>query len=215
MPLRVVGAGVGRTGTASLKGALERLLGGPCYHMIEVFQHPGHADIWRRAALGEDVDWEALYEGFVAAVDWPTGSFWPELSHRYPHALVLLSLRDPEDWWNSASTTIFPILADAKFAPQDWRDMIAVLFEKRWGVDVRDRGASIRRFNEHNARVLAEVPKERLLVWRTGDGWEPICRALDLAVPDEPFPRNNTSEEFHARIAARAAEAAETENAKT
>jgi len=209
MALRVVGAGVGRTGTMSLKLALERLLGAPCYHMAEVFQHPGHADLWRRASLGEAVDWDALFEGFAAAVDWPTGSFWPELSRHYPDALVLLSLRDPEEWWNSASNSIFPILADPKFAAQDWRDMIAALFSKRWGADPRDRDASIRRFNENNARVLAEAPKERLLVWRAGDGWEPLCRALELPVPDEPFPRANTREDFHARVAQHAAAAAE------
>jgi sulfotransferase family protein len=200
---------VGRTGTASLKVALERLLGAPCYHMSEVFQHPGHADVWRRAVLGENVDWDRLFEGFAAAVDWPTGSFWPELMRRYPDALVLLSLRDPEEWWNSASNSIFPILADPKFGPQDWRDMIAALFSQRWGADPHDRAASIRQFNAHNARVIAEVPKERLLVWRAGDGWQPIARALGLPVPDEPFPRANTREEFHARVAARAAAASD------
>lgn len=207
MALRVVGAGVGRTGTMSLKLALERLLGAPCYHMVEVFQHPGHADAWRRAALGEAVDWDALFEGFVAGVDWPIGSFWPEMMRQYPDALVLLSLRDPDEWWKSASETIFPSIRSNSFAPQDWKDMIAALFANRWGADPNDREASIRRFNEHNARVLAEVPKERLLVWRAGDGWAPLARALELPVPDEPFPRANTSEEFKARIATRSAEA--------
>lgn len=207
MALRVVGAGVGRTGTASLKFALERLLGASCYHMLEVFQHPGHADVWRRASLGEAVDWDALFEGFVAAVDWPAGSFWPELSRKYPDALVLLSLRDPEEWWNSANETIFRAMENLEFAPQDWKDMVGALFTRRWRADMRDREGSIRRFNEHNAEVLARVPKERLLVWRAGDGWEPICRALDLPVPDEPFPRANTREDFQARIAARAAAA--------
>jgi hypothetical protein len=208
MALRVVGAGIGRTGTMSLKLALEQLLDAPCYHMLEVFEHRGHADVWRRAALGESVDWDALFEGFAAAVDWPAGSFWPELSRQYPDALVLLSLRDPEDWWNSANETIFPSIEKNNFAPQDWKDMIAALFAKRWGADRRDRDASIRRFNEHNARVIAEVPKERLLVWRAGDGWEPICRALHLPVPDEPFPRANTREDFQARVAARTEAAA-------
>lgn len=206
MTLRVVGAGVGRTGTMSLKLALEQLLGAPCYHMLEVFQHPGHADVWRRAALGESVDWDALFEGFVAAVDWPAGSFWPELSQHYPDALVLLSLRDPDEWWNSASETIFPGIGRSDFGAPDWREMVTALFTKRWGADPKDREASIRRFNEHNSRVLAEVPKERLLVWRAGDGWAPICKALDLAIPDEPFPRANTREDFQARIAARLAE---------
>jgi hypothetical protein len=209
MALRVVGAGVGRTGTASLKLALEKLLGAPCYHMLEVFEHPGHSDIWRRAALGEPVDWDALFEGFVAAVDWPAGSFWPELSRHYPNALVLLSLRDPEDWWKSAHETIFPSILSNNFAPKDWMDMIEALFAKRWGADPRDREGSIKAFNAHNARVIAEVPKERLLVWRAGDGWEPIAKALNLPVPDEPFPRANTREEFQARVASRSATAAE------
>lgn len=209
MTLQVVGAGVGRTGTASLKLALEKLLGAPCYHMLEVFQHPGHADVWRRASLDEPVDWDTLFEGFVAVVDWPAGSFWPELSRHYPDALVLLSLRDPEEWWESANNTIFPSIRNTPNLPPDWKAMIEVLFTKRWGADARDKEASIRRFNEHNARVVAEVPKERLLVWRAGDGWEPICRALKLPVPDEPFPRTNTREEFQARVASRAA-AAET-----
>jgi hypothetical protein len=120
---------------------------------------------------------------------------------------VLLSLRDPEEWWKSASETIFPTIRSNTFAPQDWNDMVAALFANRWGADTNDREASIARFNEHNARVIAEVPKERLLVWSAGDGWKPICRALDLPVPDEPFPRTNTSEEFHARVATRAAAA--------
>jgi hypothetical protein len=207
MSLRVVGAGVGRTGTASLKIALERLLGAPCYHMLEVFQHPGHADIWRRAALGEQVDWDSLFQGFAAAVDWPTGSFWPELMRQYPHALVLLSLRDPEEWWASASQTIFPTIEKSTSLPPDWLAMIAALFANRWGADFNDRKGSIAAFKAHNARVLAEVPRERLLVWRVGDGWEPICRALGLPVPQEPFPRTNTREEFQARVAARSAEA--------
>jgi len=207
MTLQVVGAGVGRTGPMSLKLALERLLGAPCYHMLEVFQHPGHSDVWRRAALGEPVDWDALFQGFAAAVDWPAGSFWPELSLKYPDALVLLSLRDPEEWWESANATIFPGIEKADFAPQDWKDMVAALFGRRWGADPRDREASIARFNAHNACVLKEVPKERLLVWRAGDGWEPLCRALKRPVPDEPFPRANTRDEFQARIAARTAEA--------
>lgn len=205
MALQVVGAGVGRTGTASLKLALERLLGAPCYHMLEVFQHPGHANVWRRAALGEAVDWDALFAGFAAAVDWPAGSFWPELAHQYPDALVLLSLRDPEEWWASANETIFPGIGRRGFAPDDWHDMIEALFSRRWKADPKDKEASIRRFNEHNAQVIAEVPKERLLVWRAGDGWKPIADALGLPVPDEPFPHSNTREEFRARVASRAA----------
>jgi hypothetical protein len=209
MSLRVVGAGCGRTGTASLKFALERLLGAPCYHMIEVFQHPDHSAIWRRAALGEETDWDALFAGYAAAVDWPASAFWPELMRTYPGALVLLSLRDAEDWWASASQTIFPSIQSHPHASPEWKAMIADMFRTRWGADLNDRDASIAAYNAHNAQVLNTVPKERLLVWRTGEGWEPICKALGLSVPAEPFPRSNTREEFRARAKAYAEQAGE------
>ncbi|HEY2445598.1 MAG TPA: sulfotransferase [Rhizomicrobium sp.] len=206
MSLRVIGAGCGRTGTASLKFALERLLGAPCYHMIEVFQHPEHSAIWRRAALGETVDWDALMARYVAAVDWPSSAFWPELMGAWPDGLVLLSIRDADEWWASASQTIFPSIQTHPRAPQEWKEMIADLFRERWGAALDDREASIAAYNAHNARVLSTVPKERLLVWRTGEGWEPICRALGVPVPAEPFPRANTREEFLARAKAYAAQ---------
>src|SRR5579862_5982463 len=106
--MRVVGAGLGRTGTHSLKIALERLLGAPCYHMVEVFAHPEHVPAWRGAALGQMPDWHALFDGYAATVDWPSAAFWPELSEAFPETLVVLSVRDAEAWWQSASQTIFP-----------------------------------------------------------------------------------------------------------
>jgi len=208
MGLRVIGAGCGRTGTASLKAALERLLGAPCYHMLEVFQHPEHAPLWHQAALGREPDWDELLRGYVAAVDWPAAAFWPELMQAWPDALVLLSVRDPEAWWASASETIFPSLDSNPFATAEWKEMIAAMFQERWGADVSDREASIAAFNKHNAQVRATVPARRLLEWRATEGWEPICRALGLPVPAEPFPRVNTREEWRARAADRAKEKA-------
>lgn len=204
MPLRVIGAGCGRTGTASLKFALERLLGAPCYHMLEVFQHPDHIPVWHRAALGEDVNWLALFDGYAAAVDWPTAAFWPELMRVFPDAIVLLSVRDPEEWWASASETIFHGIDTLPFDAPEWKEMVRALFRERWGADFADRDASIAAFNAHNARVRREVPAERLLVWQAGDGWAPLCEALDVPVPAEQFPRANTREDFRARRAAMA-----------
>src|SRR5690348_10458482 len=106
MSLRVIGAGCGRTGTMSLKLALERLLGAPCYHMVEVFAHPEHVPDWHAAALGNMPDWNALFAGYAAAVDWPASAFWPELSAAFPDALVVLSVRDAQSWWQSAHETI-------------------------------------------------------------------------------------------------------------
>src|SRR5581483_5643355 len=109
MTLRVVGAGVGRTGTHSLKLALEQLLGAPCYHMLEVFGHPEHVPSWAAAADGSLTDWDAIFTGYGAAVDWPAAAFWREISAAYPDALVLLSVRDPDSWWKSASNTIWEV----------------------------------------------------------------------------------------------------------
>lgn len=199
MTLQVVGAGLGRTGTLSLKLALERLLGGPCYHMMEVFAHPEHVEAWHLAARGGAPDWRALFAGYRAAVDWPAAAFWPELAQAFPDALVVLSLRDPDSWWRSASGTIFPSVERADGA---WRAMIEALFQNRFTTALGDREACLAAFERHNAEVRRAVPKARLLEWRAADGWGPLCAALGLPVPAEPFPRVNSSEEFHARLAA-------------
>jgi hypothetical protein len=212
MTLRVVGAGFGRTGTHSLKIAFEKLLGAPCYHMIEVFAHPEHVPIWHNAAVGKPVDWEGLMTGYAAAVDWPASAYWPELMKTYPDALVLLSVRDPGKWWESASETIMRDGAhDHAMITPEWKAMVAAMFAKYWTGDTFQRDAAIAAFKDNTARVLREVPSDRLLVWEAKDGWGPICERLGIAVPDEPFPRSNTREEWRAREAAfAAAKAAQT-----
>ena len=197
MTLRVVGAGVGRTGTLSLKLALERLLGAPCYHMAEVFVHPGHAPVWHAAARDEAIDWKRLMRGYAAAVDWPAAAFWPELSEAFPDALVLLSVRNAEAWWESASHTIFPSSLAAEAGA--WRAMLDAMFAARFTPELRDRAVCIAAFERHNERVREQVPAYRLLEWRPGDGWAPLCDALKVPVPDEPFPHANSRAEFLAR----------------
>ena len=200
--LRVVGAGVGRTGTNSLKLALERLLERPCYHMYEVVQHLEHVPTWTAAIRGEQVDWTPVLGDYVAAVDWPVAAVWRELAERNPDALVVLSVRtDAEQWWRSADATIFAGLErggdpDPKY--DEWRVMATEMMA-RFDPDWRQHDAAIAAYERHNADVVAAVPSERLLVWRPEDGWPPLCAALGLPVPDEPFPRVNTSEEWAAR----------------
>ncbi|HLV81667.1 MAG TPA: sulfotransferase [Chthonomonadaceae bacterium] len=208
MELRVVGAGMGRTGTHSLKLALERLLGAPCYHMVEVFQHPEHVSAWKDAAEGRMPDWRTLLDGYAAAVDWPAAAFWPELSAAFPEALVVLSVRDPEAWWQSAHQTIFQAIP-TRDADSEWRQMIDAMMAHRFTPDLQDREACIAAFERNNAQVQKSVPPERLLVWRATDGWEPLCAALGLPVPPEPFPRTNTKEEWAERAAAAQRQAAE------
>lgn len=197
MTLRVVGAGLGRTGTNSLKLGLERLLGAPCYHMMEVFMHLEHVPAWHAAARGQMPDWAALLAGYGAAVDWPAAAFWPELSAAFPDAVVLLSVRDPQSWWQSASETIFPSIAQQTGTA--WHAMVEALFAARFTRAIDDRDAAIAAFERHNARVRATVPAHRLLEWRATDGWAPLCAALGVAVPDEPFPHTNTRADWQAR----------------
>ncbi len=197
MKLHVVGAGLGRTGTNSLKVALERLLGAPCYHMMEVFQHPEHIPLWRAAARGEMPDWNALFADYAAAVDWPAAAFWPELSAAFPDALVLLSVRDPQSWWQSASETIFPSLREQRGT--EWHTMVDDVFEARFTRALDDRAAAIAELERHNARVRASVPARRLLEWRAADGWAPLCAALGVPIPNEPFPHTNARADWQAR----------------
>ena len=200
MALKVVGAGVGRTGTHSLKVALEQILGGPCHHMVEVFAHPEQIPVWIDAIDGRPVDWQRLMSDYVAQVDWPGASFWPELLEAHPDALVLLSVRDPEAWYKSTMETIFLALGrtDEEIGP--WMVAIKRLLGDRFSNRFADRATMIAAFERHNDEVRARVPAAQLLEWTPGDGWAPICHRLGLAVPDEPFPLTNTTAEFRAMM---------------
>ena len=195
MGLRIVGAGLGRTGTTSLKVALEELLGGPCYHMLQVRERPADPDVWGDAYEGKLPDWAAFFEGYRAAVDWPSAPFWRELSESFPDAPILLSVRDPDSWWKSASSTIFIALATyfAPDAPADgWTRMgrgMMTSFTPDWQNEAAAKAA----FLAYNDEVRRTAPPDRLVEWSPGDGWEPICSALDLPVPDYPFPHTNTA----------------------
>lgn len=199
MTLRVVGAGLGRTGTHSLKVALTKLLDGPCYHMIEVFPRPEHVAVWQSAAEGVLPNWDELFEGWVAAVDWPAAAFWRELSAHYPDALILLSVRDAESWWTSADRTIlegaFRRPATVEQA-HPWLQMASALFRNTFTENFLDPAEAKAAFDRHNEDVRRTAPNDRLLEWQPRDGWGPLCEALGVDVPDEPFPHVNTTEDF-------------------
>ncbi len=199
MTLRVVGAGLGRTGTHSQKLALERLLGAPCYHMLETFGRPDDIPVWHRAVDGDLPDWHTFLSDFEAAVDWPVAAFWGELSDAFPDAAVLLSTRDPDSWWTSASNTIFQIVA-GELAENEinagQQSMALDMLTKRFTPHWMDEDEAKAAFVAHNEAVRAAIPKERLVEWQPGDGWEPICNALGLPVPDEPYPHVNTTSDF-------------------
>jgi len=197
MTFRVLGAGAGRTGNTSLREALEVLLGESVYHMWEVIPRPDHIAFWHRAGLGEDVDFVDLFEGWGGTVDWPASLFMPELIEAFPDALVLLSVRDSESWWRSADATVLQnFRTRPENRPIDWFEMIQEVFKERFTNKFLDQDEMIAAFEEHNRFVQEIVPPERLLVWRSGDGWEPICERLGLDVPAQPFPHLNESRDW-------------------
>ena len=205
MTLRVVGAGLGRTGTASLKQALELLLGGRCYHMLEVMNRPGDDAVWEAAVRGEAGDLGSLFDGYQAAVDWPACAFWKELAEANPDAVILLSTRDsPERWWASMEGTIVPTLkssvGDDEPALARHRAMVRELLSRRFTQDWQDGEAAMAAYERHNEEVRRSADPARLVEWRPGDGWGPLCDALGVAVPQAEFPHENTRADFRARI---------------
>lgn len=199
MSLRVIGAGLGRTGTMSLKLALERLLRGNCYHMVEVF-HRGDFAYWTNAARGGAADWPWFLTGYAATVDWPAVAFWEDLAAAFPDARVLLSTRrTAEEWWDSAHATIFApdlVVGDAL------RTLNEAVHARHFTLDHHDRDAAIAAYDRHNAHVRAVTPPERLIEWQPGDGWGPLVTALGLPEPDLPFPHRNPRSDW-ARAAKR------------
>lgn len=199
MTLKVIGAGFGRTGTMTLKVALEQIGFGPCYHMVEVFKNGAYQD-WIDAADGKP-DWPKIFEGYNATVDWPNATFYAELADFYPDAKVILTERDPEAWFKSTQATIFKGMNSRDTqVPFELmaQKVVGRLFDQR----LHDHDHVIEVFKRHNAEVRQRIAPERLLVYEVAQGWEPLCKFLGVPVPDAPMPKTNSTEEFVQRRAA-------------
>ncbi len=199
MPLKVLGAGFGRTGTLSMKMALEQLGFGPCHHMMEVFGKPDHIALWLAAGVEKNADWEEILDGYNSAVDWPVCYFWKELAELYPDAKIILTKRDADKWFDSASSTIFKVMEAAKDDPNGQMARTLIM-ENTFGGDLTDRKKAIDVFNKHNQEVVDTIPGERLLVFEASEGWGPLCEFLEVPVPDTDFPRVNTTEDFQQKF---------------
>ncbi|MDE2301076.1 MAG: hypothetical protein KGK11_00785 [Sphingomonadales bacterium] len=198
MGLRIIGAGLGRTGTTSLKLALEHLGIGRFYHMTEVFADARRSlPLWAEVVRGRP-DWEAVFAGFTATVDYPGCSYWRELAAFYPEAKVILSLRDAESWFLSVRSTIFAPEALARYASGPFAEFMTGAVIGRFGEHIGDQEFMVDYFARWNAAVIAALPPERLLIHSARDGWEPLCAFLGLAVPRTPYPRVNSREEMQA-----------------
>jgi hypothetical protein len=201
--LRVIGVGFGRTGTASLKAALQAL-GLPCCHGFDLLAQPERVRLWETVADGQPADWEEIFSGYQATVDWPGVAFWKELVGAYPDAKVLLTVRDPDRWYDSMDRTIlhavrqsrtpgFEFSAPAKLVTPELRRMIAkVIWQRSFGGRLDGRKHVIEVFERHNQEVRRYVPAQRLLVYEVAEGWEPLCAFLGVPVPaGMPFPHLN------------------------
>jgi Sulfotransferase domain len=213
--MRLIGAGLPRTGTLSQKVALEMLGLAPCYHMVNVLGDMDLAQVWRQALDGE-ARWSEVFEGFQATVDWPGSFFYRELAEFYPEAKVLLSIRDAEAWERSMRDTIWGLfygdmlirdLSSARTrVDSKWHGYIEMMEEMWQKSGLINDGAHttpesmMEAMEAFNAEVQETVPAERLLVWSVSDGWEPLCDFLELPVPDTPFPHLNDSKVFSDRI---------------
>ncbi len=204
MTLKVIGAGFGRTGTKSLQVALEELGFAPCYHMTTLFEHPEQSSTWRAATEGKPVDWRTFMADYEATVDWPGCTFYQEMMAAFPDAKVLLNVREPEKWYESAASTIYGATRGLPAIVRYIRPSIAnivdtinqLIWQKTFDNRFADRAHAIAIFNAHNEEVKRVVPPERLLVYTVKEGWEPLCHFLDVPVPDKPFPHLNDTAEF-------------------
>ena len=199
MTLRVIGAGYGRTGTASLKLALDRLGFGPCHHMSEVLPDADRVALWARIGAGEAESepslWDRAFEGYGATVDWPSCTHWRALMARYPEAKIILSRRDAGRWFTSVNETILNPEANAKIAGSEMGPMLERNIWRLFDGRLDDREHMMACFEKHCAEVMAGVPRDRLLVFEARDGWGPLCGFLGVDEPGEPYPHANSMEE--------------------
>ena len=194
MALEIIGAGFGRTGTESMKRALEMIGFGPSYHMYEVLPHKDRYETWQGIYDGKvKPDWDALFEGYKATVDWPAAHYWRELAAHFPEAKILLTYRDAESWYASMDKTILTFMRDL-----DNKDGMAPRLRREvFADDAHDRDHIISVYNRNVAEVQAAFGPDRLLTYQLGSGWEPLCAFLGVDVPDEPYPSGNDSASFH------------------
>ena len=201
MSIKIIGAGFGRTGTNSLKLALEILGFGPCYHMFEVGKNPEHVNVWNNANNGKKVNWRKLYVGYQSAVDWPTVSFLPQLLQEYPDAKTILTLRDPEEWFESARTTIFEAMISGDRNPDlEGRSRTKMsrqlILEKTFSGRYTEKDYCIEIYNKHIQNVRELVSPDNLLEYNISDGWESLCEFLMVSTPESSFPNTNDRQSF-------------------
>ena len=205
--MKVIGAGFGRTGTMSLKAALERLGANPCFHMIDIIRDPSQLPGWTAAAEGETVDWTEVLAGWEGSVDWPGCTFYKQHMETWPEAPVLLTVRDPDKWYRSVENSIYAAKELAMRgeltppeenppSPEVMQMINGLIWDGTFHGRFAEKDYAIEVFNDHIADVKATVPAERLTVYEIGQGWGPLADMMGVEAPDEPFPHLNDTESF-------------------
>jgi hypothetical protein len=208
--MQVIGAGFGRTGTMSLKGALEQLGFGPSFHMIDVARYPELLPQWQAAADGESADWAKVFDGWESTVDWPACTYWEQIWETFPDAKVLLSVREPESWYASCQKSIHASAqAAAKgeleggsvtVSPEAMKMINGIIWNGTFDGRFEDKELAIDVYNRHNEDVKSKVPADKLLVYEIKQGWEPLCEFLEVPVPDSDMPHLNDATSFRAMV---------------
>lgn len=202
MALAVIGSGFGRTGTKSLKEAIEHLGFGPCHHMHEIVEHPEQVAHWQALAAGRTVDWNEVFAGYRSQVDWPGAHVWRELADAFPQAKVVHTVRPEDEWWNSYSRTIGKLMVTYQQIPlpphisailDAWGELAG---KETFGGRPTDRETALAAYRRRTEEVREALPAERLLVFNVAEGWTPLCRFLDAPAPETPFPRHNLRADF-------------------
>jgi hypothetical protein len=200
MTLEVIGAGFGRTGTDSMREALNILGLGPCHHMFEVITNEEQKRMWRAFVQGASIGWDPLFAGYASCVDWPSAHYWKQLADFYPEAKVVLTWRSAESWWESFEKTLVPVM---RMSTDPASLGLALVRDQVFGGRLDDREHAITIYEKNVAAVKATIAPGRLLVHEAGDGWEPLCAFLGKPVPDQPYPSRNSASEFPGIAAAR------------
>ncbi|KAJ5965798.1 hypothetical protein N7481_012512 [Penicillium waksmanii] len=214
VPMKVLALGVGRTGTASLRKALEQLGYAKCYHMLcASVENPPDCLMWHDAlnakykGKGEfgRKEWDQLLGDCQAVCDWPACAFAKELIEAYPDAKVILNIRDIDQWHTSVTKTVYwrvsdpehKFLANFSWAAGMYYPMLNKFFETFFRGDFPNKGKQI--YKEHVAEVRSLVPPERLLEYSINDGWDPLCKFLEEEIPHDSFPHGNDVADFRKR----------------
>jgi hypothetical protein len=217
--LKLINAGLGRTGTTSLKAALDRLGLGPSFHMFDIVGDAGRLRQWERIVCdGERPDWAAAFDGYRSAVDGPCALYYRQISEAFPDAKVLLTVRDADSWYRSTHDTLYQFALRSAANPPEpgsaqarlFRVTSTMVWDGLFGGRFSDKDHAIEVYHRHNEEVVRVMGADNVLVYDVREGWEPLCAFLGVDVPREEFPRTNDTASMRQRIAAAAGAAAAT-----